>query len=263
MSCVKAAGIESIIVGCQVLSIARAQIKAAQAIDLRVDATYAFLWDEETPSMRTAEAITGARFAGVNVVWLDVEDGRLMPASWAQRFADVTACVQQVRDAGLTPGIYTGGPFWQGLMANTDAFKGLPLWFAAYYNDRRLIEEVDFGGWTKCAIHQYASDIMVCGENVDHNHVWTPVGQEDVLTKEEKEQLDSLIAWREQVMTQLYDHDIGPTIDAYVEDNEKQVLTLQNINRRLGGALATAQGGAPSTSIPPHQHKGGPTGGVL
>lgn len=87
--------------------------------------------------------------------------------------------------------------------------------------------------------------------------------EEDALTKEEKEQLDSLIAWREQVMTQLYDHDIGPIIDAYVVDNEGQVLTLQNINCRLGGALATAQGGAPSTSIPPHQHKSGPTGGVL
>jgi hypothetical protein len=84
----------------------------------------------------------------------------------------------RVEEAGLQAGIYTGAYWWPSKMGNSSEFSalGLPLWLANYGsndpdNPRSPITEVDFGGWTKVAVHQYSSKIPACGRDVrDHNY---------------------------------------------------------------------------------------------
>ena len=39
-------------------------------------------------------------------------------------------------------------------MGNSTDFASLALWFAAYYYNLRIIENVNFGGWKKAKVHQ-------------------------------------------------------------------------------------------------------------
>lgn len=187
--CLKSAGIQGVIIGCQILSQSIMMADKAKVAALAALGTYAFLWDVETPAIRTQKAITGAQYIGCKYVWLDCEDGATMPGTVTQRIADVSAAVEAVRTAGLIPGIYTSPSFWQEKMGNTSLFSALPLWLANWglnNGQQQPITTVNFGGWTKVSVHQFAGgSVTYCGRVRDANYYMI----EDALTAEQLPEL--------------------------------------------------------------------------
>ena len=173
-ACMKAAGVEGIILGCQRIGIAYSMAQKARDAELPILGTYAYLYFAAAPSA-THDAIIVAKAYGVPRVWLDVEDtsGNLPPL--ADRIREVANCVQAVEDAGLQAGIYTGGWYWPDKMGNTTEFSRLPLWHSAYLNGEGTpyeVRTVNYGGWTDIAVHQWTSTLDVCGRKRDANHYY-------------------------------------------------------------------------------------------
>lgn len=148
----------------------------------------------------TKWAIQLAQEFGVDRVWVDCEtDGRAVgftdavQPTPAQRVAEIQGCVDLIRAAGLTPGIYTGGWWWPGQTENSSQFANLPLWHSDYgANDgtREPVQEVAYGGWSKVSIHQYTSQLPVCGRNRDANYVFE---EDDMgMTEAERDEFDML-----------------------------------------------------------------------
>ena len=190
--CMKTAGVEGIILGCQRIGIAYSMAQKARDAGLPILGTYAYLYFAAAPSA-THDAIIVAKAYGVPRVWLDVEDtsGNLPPL--ADRIQEVANCVQAVEDAGLQGGIYTGGWYWPDKMGNTTEFARLPLWHSAYLNGEGTpyeVRTVNYGGWTDVAVHQWTSTLDVCGRKRDANHYYL----EEEMTPEERAKLDAVYA---------------------------------------------------------------------
>lgn len=184
VACMKGNGVTGVILGCQRPLVARQMADALVAGGMPIIGVYAFLYLGIDSEGQTANAIAVAREYGVKRVWLDVEstgENERAGMTPSQRVAEVQNCVAMVRNADLEPGIYTGRWYWVPKMADSKAFKDLPLWHSEYPNDRHEVRTVDYGGWTNVAIHQYASDIEVCGRVRDHNYVF----EEEEMTDEE------------------------------------------------------------------------------
>lgn len=138
----------------------------------------------------TLWAIDLAKRAGVDRVWLDCEtDGRpngftdaAVPTP-ADRVAAIRKCVALVEAAGLKPGIYTGGWWWPASTGNSSEFAHLPLWHAAYFSSLEPVREVNYGGWTDVAIHQFTSSLPIAGRHRDANYVF--MEEEDDMTPSE------------------------------------------------------------------------------
>ena len=156
-ACLKGSGIEGVIVGAQSPSVSRIQIGACRVAGLPVIGIYA------EPDV--AKAVGLAHEFGVERVWLVCEAGSIMNP------AELQAGRARVEHEGLKAGIYTGGPWWRQ-MGDSHDFADLPLWFPSYFPDRRYIDTVDFGGWTKVAIHQYSSTRSICGRKRDEDVVF-------------------------------------------------------------------------------------------
>lgn len=184
-----AAGVTEAVVGCQRPELAGRQIASLRAARIRVIGVYAFLYFGLDTEGQAAAAIGVARESGIARVWLDVESmvpnerSGLTPA---ERCEELGRCVALVESAGLECGIYTGRWYWIPRMADSAEFARLPLWHSEYPSDRHAIATVDYGGWTGVAMHQYASDLQLCGRDRDHNYVFE---EESVSTK-----LDDLIS---------------------------------------------------------------------
>lgn len=190
------------IVGCQASGIARAQVAALSGAGIRVIAVYAYLYWGYDVVAEVAKAIGVATEAGVPLVFLDCESAGEAPGVTSGfRLRQLREAVALVEGAGLKGGIYTGEPFWRGWMENTSEFARLPLWHAAYWWDRRFVDSVGYGGWTRVAVHQYAATGNDCyaddggsltrvppfhGVNVDYNEVFeVPEEDEMPMTAEE------------------------------------------------------------------------------
>jgi GH25 family lysozyme M1 (1,4-beta-N-acetylmuramidase) len=192
-----AAGVDEIIIGAQIPSQSRQIIESCRAAGIQCRSDYAFLWDVETPKIRTQKAIDLAKQYALPLVWLDVEDGDLAPATVAGRQASVMECRRLVEGAGLECGIYTSGPYWIKEMGNTAAFKDLPLWYANWgVNDGKQapIYNVDFGGWKVVAVHQFTSLYPING-GLDANYIMDEsiFGEEPMgMTPEERKEFDEL-----------------------------------------------------------------------
>lgn len=118
-----------------------------------------------------------AQAAQPRMVWLDEEDvetdnGATDDASKAYRAQLIWSRVQHVRDSGYPVGIYTGSWWWTPRVGAVDYLAELPLWAAQYDGiaDTRVF--TPFGGWTTCAVKQYAgtqgdgTDLNVVSEEV-------------------------------------------------------------------------------------------------
>lgn len=178
VTCLKAAGIEGIILGCQREDIARAMAQKAAAGALPMLGTYAFLYFGLDTAGQAMAAIRVAKDFNIDTVWLDcestgsLEDNHQTPDTRQRQLRD---CVHLVQSHGLRAGIYTGSWWWPGYMANTTEFSHLPLWHAAYgpnSGPADPIRTVNYGGWSAVAIHQYTSTLYVCGRNRDANYVF-------------------------------------------------------------------------------------------
>lgn len=187
-ACLKAAGVDQIIVGCQRPQLAREMIEQARAAGIKVIGVYAYLYFDVDTLGQTMTAIGVAQEYGIGTVWLDVEDTSSRSSS---RESQLQTCVDVVIDSGLRAGIYTGGWYWPSYMLNTTAFSYLPLWHSDYgYNDGTYppVTEVAYGGWTKVAIHQYTSTLNLCGRHRDANYVL----EEEPMTADELARLERL-----------------------------------------------------------------------
>ena len=176
-SCLKEEGVDRVIVGCQRAYIAEQQIGLLRGAGIVVTDLYAFLYFGFDPMAETEKAIGVAqRQGGIRTIWLDCEStGQYDRAGGpAQRVEELKGCVAAVENAGFRCGIYTGGWWWptQQGMGESTTFSILPLWHSAYFDDEREVRQVNYGGWSKVAIHQYSSSIQVCGRERDHNHVF-------------------------------------------------------------------------------------------
>ena len=185
VACLKAAGVDRVIVGCQLPLVAREMVTKAQAGGIEVMGVYAYLYFGLDTLRQTQNAVQVAREFHVPTVWLDCEstgaDQEANGVTPEQRIAYLLTCVQMVETAGLKCGIYTGSWWWPGRMNNTDRFSHLPLWHAEYPADGHEVREVGYGGWSKVAIHQYTSGLNLCGRDRDANYVF----EEDDMTPDE------------------------------------------------------------------------------
>lgn len=189
VECMKASGVTGVILGCQRPVVTRQMADKLVVGGMPIIGVYSFLYLGLDSAGQTQAAIDVARDYGVKRVWLDVEStgsNERAGITAEERIAEVGDCVAMVRNAGLEPGIYTGRWYWVPQMSNTTAFSDLPLWHSEYPADRHEVRTVDYGGWTNVAIHQYASDIEVCGRVRDHNYVFEG---EEGMTQEEFERL--------------------------------------------------------------------------
>ena len=188
------------IVGCQVESVGLDMGRSLISAGTPVPATYAFLYFgydgfmgfQDLISLETNKAIRVAKQLGCRWVALDVEaSGANERASVTvnERVADLDKAIGLVEAAGLKPIIYTGKYYWQAQMGNVDRSM-YPLWHASYWPDHYKQYFVDYGHWVSCAIHQWVSNLPLCGRPVrDQNWLWDlkffDISTEDQQTGEE------------------------------------------------------------------------------
>lgn len=132
---------------------------------------------------------------GVQRVWLDCETDGLENGftdahvpSQGERVAAIRRAVAMVREAGLSPGIYSGSWWWPHGTGDSTEFSDLPLW-NSYYDQDPDIDGLPYGGWTTAAVEQYSSTIFLCGRARDHNHIYE---SEDDMTQEQAAKLDAI-----------------------------------------------------------------------
>lgn len=203
-ACLQAAGVTRVILGCWDFAIAETMLLALGRHGIVVEDLYCFLYYRlpwENNDVLNALALA-RRHGGIARVWLDCEAMFDGPSGHLDTEAEGTTVTQRVnitfryfeelRVAGLEPGIYTGQFWWADKMGGTTLFarNGAKLWLANYGsndpdNPRWAIETVSWGGWSKVSVHQYSSVIPVCGRGRDHNY-WM---LEDEVTRTEYEDL--------------------------------------------------------------------------
>jgi hypothetical protein len=146
-------------------------------------------------------AIQLAKRFGVDEVWIDAEiDGAAVgftdvgPVTPLRRVNELLEAVALVEEAGLKPGIYTGGWWWPSQTNNSARFSHLPLWHAAYADNLGTYSEVrtvNYGGWTNVAIHQWTSTRRICNRERDHNTIWT-IEEDESMSAQDVARIDRL-----------------------------------------------------------------------
>lgn len=210
-SCFAANGVERVIIGTSNYAVSRDMVEGCRAAGIAVEDLYGFIYyglSWESRDLDNCLRLAG-ELGGIKRIWLDcesgfsnngVDDDTEAPGITVQyRMAKTIEQRNRVIAAGLQPGIYTGIYWWRSNMGDSHAFADLPLWIANYgtndpSNPRPPITEVDFGGWTKPAAHQFSSTIALCGRAVrDHNYWFLESEEEAPMTKSERGLLN--IAW--------------------------------------------------------------------
>lgn len=262
-ACFAANGVKRIIVGAQYEAIANKQVAQAKAAGINVMGVYAFLYfgGGQQAADATRRAIRVAKNHAVPVIWLDAEaDMPGVTVTSAQRNAELDRCVSIVKSEGLTPGIYTGGWWWTPKHATT-VFNHLPLWFSLYgANDgkQKPVRNPGFGGWQTAAIHQYTSNVGLCGRDQrDFNHVWPDapgLEKEDEVTREEYEALVDRVNAIEDILTGGDEAGLAEA-KRWLANGNSLLLGYAGEQQKLGAHLASPHGGGGGNGIPPHRHE--------
>jgi hypothetical protein len=162
-------GVTHLIAGTQRQSITRAQLDAAVAAGMTVDA-YVYLYWGSSITAQVQYALETIQGYPVTRLWLDAENSAAgyTPSQILQK-------IQEGLDAcGSTPcGIYTAKWWWDPATNYSTAFADVPLWYARYdlnpdFNDW-YNGYSDFGGWVDPTGKQYQGSNYFCGVNVDKN----------------------------------------------------------------------------------------------
>jgi hypothetical protein len=169
----------------------------------------------------------------------------------ASRVVEHRECYAIIHASGATPGTYTAPWWWNPKMGGTAEFADSPLWYANYgVNDSQQppINIVNFGGWSKVAIHQYTSTLNVAGRNRDANYWFL---QEDSLTKEDIVALFGSTE-RDPVSGRLLS--VEERYPNAKTRYDEAVSTGKSLLEQVGNAMALAvnHGGG---GIPAHQHE--------
>lgn len=163
-------GFKLFILGCQNPALADEQAVVARRGGMRTCSVYIEPFTADDAYAATQAGIERCKWFGNRVVWAACEKGGVTGIE------ELRAIHAHVEAAGLILGIYTGKYTWQDLFQNTTEFSDCPLWFAAYWSDGHITsdlaaEGLTFGGWTRVAIHQYASTPDLAGRPRDRNMV--------------------------------------------------------------------------------------------
>jgi hypothetical protein len=146
--------------------------------------------------VKACRDLVGGRWSELAFVAVDVE----MPT----RADRVRKFIGLIQGTGARAVIYTGRWAWLRYLGNTDAFKDIPLWAAAYGVEPDLVLAEPFGGWTAAVGHQFVGTVSLAGLGVDVNvfdRDWLETGEvgdvkvSDAVKSELKIQLDA--AWGE------------------------------------------------------------------
>jgi hypothetical protein len=162
-------GVTHLIAGTQNPTITRAQLDAAVAAGMTVDA-YVYLYWSSSVTAQVQAALDTIEGYPVTRLWLDAENN-----AGGYTSSQILQKIQEGLDAcGSTPcGIYTAKWWWDPSTNYSTAFADVPLWYARYdlipdFNDW-YNGLSDFGGWVDPTGKQYQGSNYFCGVNVDRN----------------------------------------------------------------------------------------------
>ncbi|MCC6961181.1 MAG: hypothetical protein IT301_15145, partial [Dehalococcoidia bacterium] len=145
-ACLKAAGVERVILGCWDFAIAETMLLALRNAGITVEDVYCFLYYRlpwENNDILNADVLQ-QRHGGIRRIWLDCEAMFDGPAGLLDTEAEGTTVFDRVsitanyfnslRAAGFAAGIYTGVYWWRDKMGDFAGFAedGAPLWLASY-----------------------------------------------------------------------------------------------------------------------------------
>lgn len=167
VACWRSLGYDHLICGTQRPEVTRAQLAAATAGGMTVDA-YCFLYWDVSPASQVQAALAAVTGFPVRCLWLDCEDateGRAPETMVGLIAAAVAAC------GDFPCGIYTGRWWWVPATGDSTAFAHLPLWHAEWTAGPEVLPDFaafrPYGGWTRPAMWQFQGTTQLCGFGVD------------------------------------------------------------------------------------------------
>lgn len=269
-ACLKAAGVERVIVGSWDLAITTSIVMQCRNAGIVVEDLYCFLyyglpWEQREVD-NAISIIKG--HGGIKRVWLDCEahftaasgdlDTEAQGMTAARRIAITRNAEARVITAGVEPGIYTGRYWWRDKMADTTTFAHRKLWHAEYgpnSNPTAPVTVVDYGGWTAPSVHQYTSTVVVCGRNRDHNYWFIP---EDEVTREE---YDALITRLDKIELGVWSGSEETDEKGNLRSDAERLTRAQYRRDEIakGNAQSIAQRATQANiprpvTVPPHDH---------
>ena len=213
-------------------------------------------------------AIANCQETGVRRVWVDAEIDAApfgftdnMGATTVRRVEAMERLVAKIDRAGLLPGIYSAPWWWKPNTGNYTGFKSLPLWFANYGRNDGTQAPLEvlpepFGGWTRAAIHQFTSTMVICGRGRDANYVF----QEDEVTQEDFNSL--LLACFSGAEDRDNDGKTLPRDTRLVIARERMKLRADghfgSVADRTESAIIIADEAKQNAGLVPHTHNLGP-----
>ena len=182
----KAATVRRVVVGVShKIDMARQQLIAVTDGGMEAEAYIYMYWGQD-PTVQVEYARQATIGLPVRRLWVDFEDDNAPKDEpdavqiWISRCLSVAATLE------LPLGVYSAWWWWTVWTDNAEDFKDYPLWVAAY-DGKPNLEFPTFGGWTRCALKQYAGTTDFCGYSADLD--WY---EEDDMTEEEKLRLACL-----------------------------------------------------------------------
>lgn len=185
-----AAGVRRAIVGSQQPSLSGQMVEALRDEGIKVIATYdlPYFGSDDTTRGPIERAVAFAAQYSIPHVWVDAEidanqtnvpEWQSIPTpSVSQRQSEFRWCMDLVKTHAPAHGIYTNGSWWTPNMGGSVEWCDSPLWLATYGVAGAAIDpiqDVDFGGWTKAALHQYTSTWQVNDRGRDCSYLFDGV----------------------------------------------------------------------------------------
>lgn len=136
------------------------QVASARAAGCTVGA-YLWAYRSFDPRKSVRDALAVAKQCGMDpppILWIDCELYKVgnsvedpgPDADWLRQAID------ECRQQGVQPGIYTGGWWWKGYMGDTQEFGDVPLWAAEYQGAAVPSAVTLFGGWKQAHGKQWS-----------------------------------------------------------------------------------------------------------
>src|SRR5205807_2463948 len=120
---------------------------------------YGWLYAGIDGARQVADFLDTATRAGIalganNPLWLDCED---YTDGSHPSLAVIRQAVQECARRGVACGIYSAAWWWVPRTGDSGEFSALPLW-AAIYDQRPVLVDAGFGGWTTLAAKQWSGN---------------------------------------------------------------------------------------------------------
>jgi GH25 family lysozyme M1 (1,4-beta-N-acetylmuramidase) len=145
---------------------------------LEIEAYIYMYWGQD-PAVQVEYARQACDGLPVRRLWVDFEHDEAPKDDPAKVKAWIYRCLDAASALGLPLGIYSAWWWWAVWTDNTSDFADYPLWVAAYDGTANT-DFPHFGGWTVCAMKQYAGTTDFCGYSADLNFY-----EEDDMTDEQ------------------------------------------------------------------------------